>query len=86
MSEESFRIEDDEVHTNKYAIDRWVDVTWIEDVEGPDDMITIELEFETHLGKSHERFQTGECDYKELLVTILDRVTYHCDEVGIYAG
>ena len=86
MSKESFTIEDEDVNTNKYAELRWLNVWWKDDVEGPDDMITIELEFETHAGMVTERFQTGEFDYEELLVTMLDSITHYCTEVGIYAG
>ena len=85
MCKESFTIEDEDVNTNEYA-DRWVNVWWVGYVEGPDDTIIIELEFETHTGTTAESFQSGEFDYDELLITMIDRVTHYCTEVGLYNG
>jgi len=85
MSQESFTIVDEGVTTNVYAAGRWLNVWW-KYCESPDDMITIELEFETDDGMTTERFQTGEMSYEELLVNMLDRVTHYCTEAGIYNG
>jgi len=85
MCKESFTIEDEDINTNRYAELRWMNVWW-KDCEGPDDMITIELEFETHAGMETERFQTGEFDYGELLTTMLDSITERLTKVGMYDG